>query len=258
MMQMHTPSLRPLSPSCTPPLLLLTTRPPRRGTACFITYAASSSLVCAQAYMIVDFFMFLLPFTPGDYLFVGHHIMTTAYMVMSLQANRGGLSCLILMALGESTSLFQNSWLIARELRRDNQVSQKRWTATQCHIETAQQEDSVPQPRPSRSSEGSWNARFACQHLFSMCTKVWFSKHHKVPLSSKQTYTMCMQSDYIAHHLRVVSMMHASTLATLSHPCPKLASSTLTSTLLLDGGCVSPKIADMLCAKWLQRHRHML
>ena len=66
--------------------------------------------------------MFLLPFTPGDYLFVGHHIMTAAYMIMSLQINRGGLSCLILMALGESTSLFQNSWLIARELRRDNQV----------------------------------------------------------------------------------------------------------------------------------------
>ena len=75
-----------------------------------------------QAYMLVDMFMFLLPFTPGDYLFVGHHIMTAAYMLMSLQINRGGLSCLILMALGESTSLFQNSWLIARELRRDNQV----------------------------------------------------------------------------------------------------------------------------------------
>ena len=72
--------------------------------------------------MIVDMFMFLLPFTPGDYLFVGHHFMTAAYMIMSLQVNRGGLSCLILMLLGESTSLFQNSWLIARELRRDNQV----------------------------------------------------------------------------------------------------------------------------------------
>lgn len=73
--------------------------------------------------MLVDFFMFLLPFTPDDYLFVGHHIMTSLYMIMSLQVNRGGLSCLILMALGESTSLFQNSWLIARELRRDNQVN---------------------------------------------------------------------------------------------------------------------------------------
>lgn len=78
-----------------------------------------------QAYMIVDMFMFLLPYTPGDYLFVGHHIMTAAYMIMSLRINRGGLSCLILMVLGESTSLFQNSWLIARDLRNESKVSQQ-------------------------------------------------------------------------------------------------------------------------------------
>ena len=67
--------------------------------------------------------MFLIPFTPGDYLFVGHHMMTFGYMVSSLVINRGGLSCLILMVLGESTSLFQNSWLISRELRRQSKVS---------------------------------------------------------------------------------------------------------------------------------------
>ena len=75
-----------------------------------------------QAYMAVDFFMFLIPFTPGDYLFVGHHLMTFGYMVSSLVINRGGLSCLILMVLGECTSLFQNSWLISRELRRESNV----------------------------------------------------------------------------------------------------------------------------------------
>ena len=73
--------------------------------------------------MAVDFCMFLIPFTPGDYLFVGHHMMTFGYMVSSLVINRGGLSCLILMVLGESTSLFQNSWLISRELRRQSNVS---------------------------------------------------------------------------------------------------------------------------------------
>ncbi len=73
--------------------------------------------------MIVDFFMFLLPFTPNDFLFVGHHLMTTGYMMSSLYIGRGGLSCLILMVLGESTSLFQNSWLISRELRRESKVS---------------------------------------------------------------------------------------------------------------------------------------
>lgn len=73
--------------------------------------------------MIVDFFLFLLPFTPKDFLFVGHHLMTTGYMMSSLYIGRGGLSCLILMVLGESTSLFQNSWLISRELRRESRVS---------------------------------------------------------------------------------------------------------------------------------------
>lgn len=73
--------------------------------------------------MAVDFFMFLIPFTPGDYLFVGHHLMTFGYMLSSLVINRGGLSCLILMVLGECTSLFQNSWLISRELRHESNVS---------------------------------------------------------------------------------------------------------------------------------------
>ena len=26
--------------------------------------------------MVTDFCLFLLPYTPGDYLFIGHHIMT--------------------------------------------------------------------------------------------------------------------------------------------------------------------------------------
>lgn len=31
----------------------------------------------SAAYMIVDFFMFLIPYSPTDVLFIGHHIMTT-------------------------------------------------------------------------------------------------------------------------------------------------------------------------------------
>ncbi|KAL0027117.1 hypothetical protein WJX79_007020 [Trebouxia sp. C0005] len=77
----------------------------------------------SAAYMIVDFFLFLLPFTPNDFLFVGHHMMTTGYMMSSLYIGRGGLSCLVLMVLGESTSLFQNSWLISRELRRESRAA---------------------------------------------------------------------------------------------------------------------------------------
>ncbi|DBA88030.1 hypothetical protein WJX77_008204 [Trebouxia sp. C0004] len=77
----------------------------------------------SAAYMVVDFFLFLLPFTPDDFLFVGHHLMTTGYMMSSLFIGRGGLSCLVLMVLGESTSLFQNSWLISRELRQESRAA---------------------------------------------------------------------------------------------------------------------------------------
>ncbi|DBA88032.1 TPA: hypothetical protein ACH3X1_005013 [Trebouxia sp. C0004] len=82
--------------------------------------AVRSVVTAATAYMVVDFFLFLLPFTPDDFLFVGHHLMTTGYMMSSLFIGRGGLSCLVLMVLGESTSLFQNSWLISRELRQES------------------------------------------------------------------------------------------------------------------------------------------
>ena len=37
-----------------------------------------------QAYMLVDLFCFLLPLTPHDFLFVGHHIMTATYMMSSV------------------------------------------------------------------------------------------------------------------------------------------------------------------------------
>jgi hypothetical protein len=33
---------------------------------------------CEQAYMLADSLLFLLPFTPSDVLFIGHHIMTTS------------------------------------------------------------------------------------------------------------------------------------------------------------------------------------
>ena len=83
----------------------------------------SITACCMQAYMTTDFLLFLIPFTPTDFLFIAHHLMTIVYMMSALHLNRGGLSCLILMVLGESTSLFQNSWLISRELRHEHPVS---------------------------------------------------------------------------------------------------------------------------------------
>jgi hypothetical protein len=77
----------------------------------------------STAYMLADLVLYLLPFTPSDWLFITHHLMTAGYMLSSLYLNRGALSCLLLMLLGESTSLFQNSWYIARELRHDSKAA---------------------------------------------------------------------------------------------------------------------------------------
>ena len=75
-----------------------------------------------QAYMLADTLLFLLPFTPNDVLFMGHHAMTSTYMAAALLLRRGGVSVMVLMAIGESTSIFQNSWMIARNCRHDNKV----------------------------------------------------------------------------------------------------------------------------------------
>ena len=72
--------------------------------------------------MLADTFVFLVPFTPGDTLFLGHHLLVVVYAVGCLLVRRGGVSVMVLTALGESTSIFQNSWLIARNTRHNSQV----------------------------------------------------------------------------------------------------------------------------------------
>ena len=72
--------------------------------------------------MLADTFVFLLPFTPNDTLFLGHHFLVVVYSVGCLLVRRGGVSVMVLTALGESTSIFQNSWLIARNTRHNSRV----------------------------------------------------------------------------------------------------------------------------------------
>lgn len=79
----------------------------------------------STAYMLVDLFFFLLPFTPDDFLFIGHHILTASYMLSSLWLGRGGISCLVLMVLGESTSWLQNGFYLSRDLRRDSATAMR-------------------------------------------------------------------------------------------------------------------------------------
>jgi hypothetical protein len=75
------------------------------------------------AYMITDTFLYLLPFTPGDYLFMGHHIMVTGWILSCLTLGRGAMSCVFLLWLGEATSIWQNSWYMCKMLRKQSKVA---------------------------------------------------------------------------------------------------------------------------------------
>ena len=46
-------------------------------------------------------------------------LLACRYMLTAIYLGRGALSCLLLMGLGESTSLLQNGWYMARFLRQD-------------------------------------------------------------------------------------------------------------------------------------------
>lgn len=52
----------------------------------------------------------------------GGDALRSLYMVQSLGLGRGALSALVLMAVGESTSVLQNGWYIARAMRRRSPV----------------------------------------------------------------------------------------------------------------------------------------
>ena len=72
--------------------------------------------------MITDTVLYLLPFTPGDYLFMGHHIMVTGWILSCLTLQRGAMSCVFLLWLGEATSIWQNTWYMCKMLRKQSKV----------------------------------------------------------------------------------------------------------------------------------------
>ena len=53
---------------------------------------------------------------------MGGDALRSVYMVQSLALGRGALSALVLMAVGESTSVLQNGWYIARAMRARSPV----------------------------------------------------------------------------------------------------------------------------------------
>eukprot|EP00951_Prasinocladus_malaysianus_P029643 scaffold274868_cov27-Prasinocladus_malaysianus.AAC.1 len=61
----------------------------------------------------------MIPFiNHTDALFIIHHCFTSGYMLWALTIGQGAVSSLMLMFLGEITSVFFNPWLCARDWKK--------------------------------------------------------------------------------------------------------------------------------------------
>eukprot|EP00887_Chlorella_sp_A99_P004091 scaffold23.g4091.t1 len=87
--------------------------------------AQASALLCqySLAYMVADMLFYLLPFTPGDYLYIVHHFITGIYIVGTLLTGRGGISFILMAFVGEVTSPILNTFSISRELRHRSKAA---------------------------------------------------------------------------------------------------------------------------------------
>jgi hypothetical protein len=72
--------------------------------------------------MLVDTVMFLIPYTPTDFLFCTHHMVVILYVASTVMVGRGAISCVFMLLFGECTSIWQNSWYICKMLPRHNKA----------------------------------------------------------------------------------------------------------------------------------------
>ena len=72
--------------------------------------------------MLADTLLYLLPYTPTDFLFCTHHTVVIVYAVSALVGGRGAISYIILTLIGECTSLWQNSWYICKVFKSQSEV----------------------------------------------------------------------------------------------------------------------------------------
>lgn len=82
------------------------------------------------AYMLADFFFYLVPFAPDDYVFMVHHSISAVYLVGCLLTGHGAISCILMFFLGEVTSPVFNTFSISKELRHHSKVAFKIFTYT--------------------------------------------------------------------------------------------------------------------------------
>lgn len=92
-----------------------------RGFAAPNTATQSTVIDYSVAYFLTDLLHYCLFFSAGDLLFILHHIATLfAFLTCQYVARRGAFAILVLLALAEATSLFQNLWTLARSRRADH------------------------------------------------------------------------------------------------------------------------------------------
>lgn len=75
------------------------------------------------AYMIADFFFYLIPFTPNDVMFIVHHFISTLFIVGVLLYNHTAIGCILMFWMGEVTSPLLNVFTFSRELRHTSKVA---------------------------------------------------------------------------------------------------------------------------------------
>ncbi|KAK1423244.1 hypothetical protein QVD17_18541 [Tagetes erecta] len=127
------PKLRPEAASClislahgTPATILATIAifsDPTQQFASLNTQFQNSVLEYSIAYFLMDLCHYLT-FYPKDVLFISHHLATLfVFVTCRYLALHGAYPVLVLLALAEVTSLFQNLWTLAGARKGDSEVA---------------------------------------------------------------------------------------------------------------------------------------
>lgn len=78
----------------------------------------------STGYFLFDLLQLLLT-QPHEVLFILHHFIVTSYMMSSYVLGRGMISSLVMMCIGEVTSPLLNTWLVAKDLKKDYEAPRK-------------------------------------------------------------------------------------------------------------------------------------
>ncbi|XP_023745055.1 TLC domain-containing protein At5g14285 [Lactuca sativa] len=129
------PKLRPEAASClislahgTPAVILACLAilaDSTTGFATINTHFQNTVLEYSIAYFLMDLCHYLT-FYPTDILFIGHHLATLfVFVTCRYLVLHGAYAVLILLALAEITSFFQNVWTLASARREDSETARQ-------------------------------------------------------------------------------------------------------------------------------------